>query len=177
MDVVHTQLLNHIPSLDERLDYLRKCSPEDISGLVTVVISDDRLLLHYLESLSNEDRTICYQAAMICWAVTLSDIVPREMQFRVVLSDFRKRDCLIAAGTGSGKTLPIALCILLDDPAANFITITISPLKRLQVTQELDFNSRFRIPTITINEDTPRDADWWNVSKWFNILSVIAYTH
>ena len=157
------QVLNHVPSLDEQLNYFRKCSPEDISGLVTLVISEDRLPLQYLESLSYEDRTICYRAAMICWAVTQSTIVPREMQFRVVLSDFQKRDCLIAAGTGSGKTLPIALCILLDDPAANFVTITISPLKRLQVTQESDFNSRFRIPTITINEDTPRDIDWWNV--------------
>jgi len=87
------------------------------------------------------------------------------MQLRTVLSDYQKRDCLIAAGTGSGKTLPIALCILLDDPAANLITITISPLKRLQVTQESDFNSRFQIPTVSINEDTPRDLNWWNVSK------------
>ena len=167
MDVlqIHPQPVNHIPTLDEQLDYFRNCSPEDISGLVTVVIPEDRLPLQYLESLSNEDRTICYRAAMICWAVTQSTIVPREMQFCVILSDFRRRDCLIAAGTGSEKTLPIALCILLDDPAANFITITISPLKRLQVTQESDFNSRFRIPTITINEDTPRDIDWWNVSK------------
>ena len=86
------------------------------------------------------------------------------MQFRVVLSDFQWRDCLIAAGTGSGKTLPIALCLLLDDPSADPIMITISPLKRLQVTQESDFNSRFQIPTVTINEDTPHDVDWWNVS-------------
>ena len=86
------------------------------------------------------------------------------MQFHVVLSDFEWRDCLIATGTGSGKTLPIVLCLLLDDPSADPITITISPLKQLQVTQESDFNSRFQIPTVTINEDTPRDVDWWNVS-------------
>ena len=161
MDVVHPQVLNHAsaPTLhvDEQLDYFRNCSPGDFSDLVNAVIPEDRLPLQYLESLSNEDRTICYRAAMICWAVTKTTIVPREMQFRVVLSDFRRRDCLIAAGIGSGKTLPIALCILLDNPAANFITITISPLERLQVTQESDFNSRFRIPTIAINEDTPRD--------------------
>ena len=168
MDVFHPHVLNHVPTLDEKLSYFRKCSAEDISGLVTVVISEDRLPLQYLKSLSDEDRTICHRAAMICWAVTQSTMVPREMQFQVVLSDVRNQDCLIAAGTGSGKTLPIALCILLDDPAANFVTITISPLKRLQVTQESDFNSRFHIPTVTINEDTPRDIDWWNVSKHFN---------
>ena len=69
-----------------------------------------------------------------------------------------------SAGTGSGKTLPIALCILLDNPKSNYISITISPLKRLQVTQESDFNVWFGIPTVTINEDTPRESEWRNVS-------------
>jgi replicative superfamily II helicase len=82
-----------------------------------------------------------------------------------LISDVQRQDCLIAAGTGSGKTLLIALSILLDDPAADSITITISPLKRLQVTQELDFRSRFQIPTVTINNDTDRSIEWWNVSK------------
>ncbi|KIJ99836.1 hypothetical protein K443DRAFT_123068 [Laccaria amethystina LaAM-08-1] len=91
-------------------------------------------------------------------------MVPREMQFQVVLSDFQRKDCLIAAGTSSGKTLPTVLCLLLDDPSANPLTITISPLKQLQVTQESDFNSRFQIPTVMINEDTPRDVDWWNAN-------------
>jgi hypothetical protein len=83
MDVVqiHPLSVNHIPTLDEKLDYFRNCSPEDISGLVTVAIPEDRLPLQYLKSLSNEDRTICYRAAMICWDVTQSTIVPREMQF------------------------------------------------------------------------------------------------
>ena len=58
-----------------------------------------------------------------------------------VLSDRhgKPEDSLIVAGTGSGKTLPIALNILLDDPAKKLVTITFSPLKRLQVTQENDF--------------------------------------
>ena len=81
-----------------------------------------------------------------------------------MLADVHAKDALVAAGTGSGKTLPIALCILLDDPTANYLSITISPLKRLQVTQESDFNNRFGILTVTVNEDTPRDNEWWNVS-------------
>jgi hypothetical protein len=36
------------------------------------------------------------------------------MQLRDVLADRLRKDTLIAAGTGSGKTLPIALNILLD---------------------------------------------------------------
>jgi replicative superfamily II helicase len=91
-------------------------------------------------------------------------MVPREMQLRVVLADVHSKDALVAAGTGSGKTLPIALCILLNDPKSNYLSITISPLKCLQATQESDFNNNFGIPTVTINEDTPCDSDWWNVS-------------
>jgi superfamily II DNA/RNA helicase len=49
---------------------------------------------------------------MICWTISSSTMVPREMQFKVVLANFHGKDALIAAGTGSGKTLPIALSIL-----------------------------------------------------------------
>jgi replicative superfamily II helicase len=88
----------------------------------------------------------------------------RVMQLCTVLADQHEKDYLIAAGTGSGKTLPMALNILLEDPAKNWITITISPLKRLQSTQETDFNTQYGIPTVVINEDTPRDDAWWNAS-------------
>ncbi|KAH9054914.1 hypothetical protein EDB87DRAFT_1548254, partial [Lactarius vividus] len=85
------------------------------------------------------------------------------MQFKVVLANWNGEDCLVSAGTRSGKTLSIALNVLLDDPDAHLVTLTISPLKRLQVTQETDFNSQYGIPTVVINEDTPRDDAWWSV--------------
>ena len=157
--------LESLSMLETKLNYIHKCSDKDILLLVTAVIPQDRLPLQYLKSLSNRDRTICYRAAMVCWTVTGSTMVPWEMQFCTVLSDFQRKDCIIAAGTGSGKTLPIALCIHLDDPHANPITITISPLKCLQVTQESDFNMCFKIPTVSINKDTPHDTNWWNMSK------------
>ncbi|KAF8257378.1 P-loop containing nucleoside triphosphate hydrolase protein, partial [Lactarius quietus] len=68
--------------------------------------------------------------------------------------------------TGSGKTLPIALNVLLDDPDKHLITLTLSLLKHLQMTQESDFNSRYGIPTIVINEDTPREDSWWTDNIW-----------
>jgi len=163
--------MEYTQTLEERLQSFRTCAPGEISRLVSTTIPQDRLPIQYLESLTDEDKTICFRASMICWAVSAGAMVPREMQFRTVLADFRGRDALIAAGTGSGKTLPIALCILLDNPAENFITITISPLKRLQVTQESDFNTRFGIPTVVINDDTSGENDWWNVSLfiYYNI--------
>jgi hypothetical protein len=72
---------------------------------------------------------------------------------------------LTSAGTGSGKTLPIALNFLLDDPSMEPVTLTISPLKRLQSTQANDFSKKYNVPTLTINEDTPRDDAWWDVSQ------------
>jgi hypothetical protein len=132
---------------NQTLQIFRTCSPAEISRLVATEIPQDRLPLTYLDSLSEEDRTVCLRATIICWVMSQSTMVPREMQLRVVLADAHAKDALIAAGTGSGKTLPIALCILLDDPTANYLSITISPLKRLQVTQESDFNNRFGIPT------------------------------
>lgn len=89
------------------------------------------------------------------------------MQLRSVLADRHGKDSLVAAGTGSGKTLPMALNILLDDPLKNQVTLTLSPLKRLQSTQQEDFETRYRICTVVINEDTPRDEAWWNVSRAF----------
>src|SRR6266699_3947892 len=70
------------------LYFFPTCNPLPQPYTMDVDHPQDRLPLQYLESLSQEDRTVCYQAAMICWAVTSSTMVPREVQFRVVLSDF-----------------------------------------------------------------------------------------
>lgn len=147
--------MENVHTLNEKLQVIHTCSPGEISDLVSASIPQDRLPLQYLEGLSDEDKTICFRASMICWIVTKSAIIPREMQFQAVLANVKGRGAVICAGTGSGKTLPIAIAILLDNPADNLITITLSPFKRLQVTQGTDFNTRFGIPTITINEDTP----------------------
>jgi len=64
----------------------------------------------------------------------------------------------------------MALNILLDDSAKNHVTLTLSPLKQLQVTQMDDFNYHYGIPTVVINEDTPRDKTWWNVSLIYSTL-------
>jgi len=67
----------------------------------------------------------------------------------------------------------MALNILLDDPSNQLVTITISPLKQLQATQEGEFNVRYRIPTVVINEDTPRDDKWWSVHDLLLICGFI----
>jgi ATP-dependent helicase YprA (DUF1998 family) len=152
-----------VPTLEKRLKTLRGYSKEDIFELSRQILPTSKLPTDFLIGLTEEDLAICLLATLICWFVTGGAQVPRAMQLRAVLSDRHRKDSLIAAGTGSGKTLPIALNILLDDPAKKLVTITFSPLKRLQVTQENDFNSRYGIPTVVINQDTPDEDKWYQV--------------
>ncbi len=161
-----TDTISTVLPLSEHLKELRTCSSSYLQELVTKLGQDlqTRLPVAFLDSLNEKDWSLCCRSILLCWAVTGATQVPREMQLKAVLADQHGKDSLVSACTGSGKTLPIALNILLDDPAKNYVTLTLSPLKRLQVTQMNDFNCRYGIPTVVINEDTPRDETWWNVS-------------
>ena len=65
------------------------------------------------------------------------------------------QDCLIDVGTGYGKTLCMIIPCLLSP---NYISIIVSPLKRLQAVQVLEFE-RYGIKTLAINKDTPSDSE------------------
>ncbi|KAF8267862.1 hypothetical protein EI94DRAFT_1700713 [Lactarius quietus] len=148
-------------SLSKHLSFIHTCPYDTLNQLVSSLQLYAHLPGSFLDTLDEDDQTICYQAVLSCYRVTGSAQVPCEMQLRAVLSNQHTRDCLVSAGTGSGKTLPIVLSILLDDPDKELITFTLSPLKQLQVTQESDFNTRYGIPTVVINEVTPREDVWW----------------
>jgi replicative superfamily II helicase len=105
--------------------------------------------------------------------VTSGAETPREMQLRAAVAD-QNGDSLTSAGTGSGKTLPVALNCLLDDPSMELVTLTISPLKRLQSTQTDHFSKKYNVPTLTINENTPRDDAWWDVRS---LIFCFQHTH
>ncbi|KAK0458768.1 uncharacterized protein EV420DRAFT_1231973, partial [Desarmillaria tabescens] len=66
----------------------------------------------------------------LAYFVTGGREAPREMQLRAALASYENRDSAVIAGTGSGKTLIIALLIPSDKPSDG-ATITISSLKRL----------------------------------------------
>ena len=127
----------HVPTLSERLDKFRLIPLEDLFCLRVIqdVIPSEKLPIPYLATLDDEDTTTAYRACLLAWAVTGGTQVPRELQLRAFLATSKGQDSLIEAGTGSGKTLPIALNLLLDDPADNLISLTILPLKCLQITQ------------------------------------------
>lgn len=119
-------------NLQDRLQYLRTCSGKEITELSTSIIDlQTQLPQDYLAELTECERVICHRASVVCWSVTRGKQVPRKMQLRAILADRLGKESLISAGTGSGKTLPIAINILLDDPSQNMVTITLSPLTRL----------------------------------------------
>ena len=98
------------------------------------MIDSPWLPLLYLAELCNEDRITSTSRAsldfLLAWVVANGTQVSREH-----LAWQHTNDSLINAGTGCGKTLPLALNLLLDDPSENGISLIIFPLKRLQVTQ------------------------------------------
>ncbi|KAG2144383.1 P-loop containing nucleoside triphosphate hydrolase protein [Suillus bovinus] len=111
----------------------------------------------YLQTLCDSDRTHALCACLIVYVLTATTIVPRQFQLEAVLATLNGQDTIITAGTGSGKTLCIIIPILL---CPGTISMTISPLKSLQATQVLE-STKYGIPTITINKDTPTDPSLW----------------
>lgn len=124
-----------VPTLSARLNTIRSLPASEIDLLSAIVVPNSKLPLEYLTKLKGDDLTTALRACLLSWAVTNGTQVPREFQLRACLATQNGQDSLINAGTGSGKTLPIALNLLLDDPIDTGISLTISPLKRLQITQ------------------------------------------
>ncbi|RXW12462.1 hypothetical protein EST38_g13391 [Candolleomyces aberdarensis] len=161
-----------VATLPEHIEHLRVSSPEEIAQLISNLGSQlepqlpGELPQAYLDSLSDADRTVCYCAARILYATREGKFVPQEMQLRAIVADKNRKHINVTAGTGSGKTLPIALNILLDDPSKRLITITFSPLRQLQASQKEEFESHYGISTAVINDQTPKDSEWWNEHVW-----------
>ena len=125
-----------VPTLCQELQMIRVLSPEDLSARYEVTIPLERRPTAYIQGeLCYDDTITVKRVCLLAWAVTSGTQVPRELQLRAFLAIHHGRDSLFIAGTGSGKTLPIALTVLLNDPAKNHLSIVISPLKRLQISQ------------------------------------------
>ena len=86
----------------------------------------------FIATLSEIDRTDALRASLIVHHKSLHTIVPRTFQLQASLAILHGKDSIVTAGTGSGKTLCQLIPLLLRPDT---LSITISPLKRLQVTQ------------------------------------------
>jgi ATP-dependent helicase YprA (DUF1998 family) len=86
---------------------------------------------------SDEKLAIGLRACLAIWATSGKKIVPNEFQLTATISLISGQDTLVDVGTGYGKTLCMIIPCLLDSPGS--ISIVISPLKRLQAVQVLEF--------------------------------------
>ena len=114
----------------------------------------------FWNSYSDEKLAIGLRACLAVWATSGKRIVPNNFQLTAAISLISGQDTLVDAGTGYGKTLCMIIPCLLDSPGS--ISIIISPLKRLQAVQVLEFE-RYGIKTVAINEDTPNEPELWKV--------------
>ena len=114
----------------------------------------------FWKSYGDEKLAIGLRACLAIWVTSGKNIIPNEFQLTATISLMSGQDTLVDVGTGYGKTLCMIIPCLLDSPG--LILIVISPLKRLQAVQVLEFE-RFGINTVAINEDTPNDPELWKV--------------
>jgi ATP-dependent helicase YprA (DUF1998 family) len=111
-------------------------------------------------SADSEKLAIGLRACLATWAASENKIVPNEFQLKATIAMMSGQDTLTDVGTGYGKTLCMIIPCLLDPSGT--ISIVISPLKRLQAVQVLEFEC-YGIKTVAINEGTPNDPELWKV--------------
>ena len=92
-------------TLKDRLEVIRNLIGEQLEREIRHQLLLDRLPT----TLDDEARAICFRASLICYLVTRGTQAPQLMQLRAVLADQTEQDSPVVAGTGSGKTLPMAL--------------------------------------------------------------------
>jgi len=110
-------------------------------------LSDSEILLAYIpgdrapsagfwDSYNTKQITIGRLACLHLWKASGSRLVPHEFQLKATIATMSGQHSLIDVGTGKGKTLCMVLPSLLSPYT---ISIVVSPLKRLQAVQVLDF--------------------------------------
>jgi DEAD/DEAH box helicase len=156
---------------------IRALTPEQLFEFTQTSIPQDLMptpdFMGSLSPLETTDTPLL--ACLLIWTLSNGLKVPREFQLRAGLAAVAGQNTVVRAETGQGKTLAMAISMLLRQ---NSMAIVVSPLKRLQSTQvnisftvmwlSLPFNQvrvfrRYGIRTLEINDDTPNDELIWKV--------------
>ncbi|KAK7051030.1 hypothetical protein VNI00_005142 [Paramarasmius palmivorus] len=128
------------------------------------VINDKKIGLssdyphRYISTLQDDNLALALKAIIIGYLITDGREISRELQVDAVRMSYEK-DSAVFAGTGSGKTLIIAILIWMTGDRK--VCFTVSPLKRLQSTQAKDFRLKYKIPKLAINGETDRTVKFW----------------
>ncbi|KAH0826526.1 hypothetical protein J3R83DRAFT_5534 [Lanmaoa asiatica] len=100
---------------------------------ISSVLINERLPPEFLATLdSDQDRLDVLRACLIISMLTDGRVIPRVFQFKASLAMLHRRHCVMIASTSSGKTICLLIPLLLRPDS---ISITTSPLIRLQITQ------------------------------------------
>ncbi len=122
-----------VSTVSEAFSEVRSASHDELVQRIAW-IDEGRVPLGYILLFPIEKRVVLYRFCLLAYYATGGAEVPRENQLKAALASYEGQDSLVIAGTGSGKTLVIALLLLINS-VPDRVSITVSPLKRLQVTQ------------------------------------------
>jgi ATP-dependent helicase YprA (DUF1998 family) len=120
------------PCSSTDLENIRNLTGDQLVSRYQEIPSSQQLRDEFIENLGSPEQEIVYRCCLLLYTVTNGEKVPREFQLEATLALLAGRDCLINAGTGSGKTLCMVLPALLDPIS---VSLVISPLKQLQILQ------------------------------------------
>ncbi|KAF5311724.1 hypothetical protein D9611_009450 [Ephemerocybe angulata] len=147
----------------EALEMVRNANLDDLERWLACLPQEK--VPNYKE-LVGEDYSVepyCIRLCLLVWIASQFTQIPKLLQLKASLAFLHKKDSLLYAGTGFGKTLIIVMANILENASSKAVTITISPLKRLQQSQSQLFWEHYGIFTLAINEDTlatMSDSDW-----------------
>lgn len=106
------------------------CFSQDDESKTTVCLAEQHLGTDIYYRYSEDERNVARRAVDLMWAVSHGTIKPTKQQLDCVISlQCQSKDVIYIAATGSGKTLCIALMMLLNP---NSLVITASPYIEIQ---------------------------------------------
>ncbi|KAK0434245.1 P-loop containing nucleoside triphosphate hydrolase protein [Armillaria borealis] len=148
-------------TLDETLHDVRITTTLDELDSRLLRVPWPKVPWFYFFQLPRSECLIVSKLFLLGWYATHGTQAARGLQLKAALASYQNQDSLVIAGTGSGKTFIIALLLLIDG-SPDGLSLTISPLKRLQKAQVEAFGTTYGIMTAAINDETPHDDEYWN---------------
>ena len=118
--------------LQDILQEIREKPLLQLQALAAEFLPDDQLPTEYINSLDEKHKTIALRACLLVYFTSKCKIIPRQYQLQATNALEDGLEVIVDSGTGSGKTLCQIIPNLLHP---NTISITVSPLKRLQILQ------------------------------------------
>ncbi|KAF8985154.1 hypothetical protein BDQ17DRAFT_1210475, partial [Cyathus striatus] len=110
-------------------DVLALTSIEEARKLYTTLIPAEKAVLtDFWNNYTDKGQLFGLKATLAIYIASNFTKIPREFQLKATIALCSRKDVLVDAGTGQGKTLCMILPALLSK---NRISLVISPLKKL----------------------------------------------